>query len=146
MSSCFSTSKDITKEVSDWVMYLIANLNGDTSFLLAPPLTSSSKSGSPMCLSSSSNTGAPSSSQALSQSQTAGLPPAGPPPLAPHNEGNFIVDVYDGAVEDLPDSLPLQVVVIGEEGAHVSVEQAGQEHHDEQRMVIDIKYNACYIL
>ena len=105
-------------------MYLIANLNGDTSFLLAPP----------------------SSSPALSQSQTAGLPPAGPPPLAPHNEGNFIVDVYDGAVEDLPDSLPLQVVVIGEEGAHVSVEQAGQEHHDEQRMVIDIKYNACYIL
>ena len=124
MSSCFSTSKDISKEVSDWVMYLIANLNGDTSFLLAPP----------------------SSSPALSQSQTAGLPPAGPPPLAPHSEGNFIVDVYDGAVEDLPDSLPLQVVVIGEEGAHVSVEQAGQEHHDEQRMVIDIKYNACYIL
>ena len=124
MSSCFSTSKDISKEVSDWVMYLIANLNGDTSFLLAPP----------------------SSSPALSQSQTAGLPPAGPPPLAPFSEGNFIVDVYDGAVEDLPDSLPLQVVVIGEEGAHVSVEQAGQEHHDEQRMVIDIKYNACYIL
>ena len=124
MSSCFSTSKDISKEVSDWVMYLIANLNGDTSFLLAPP----------------------SSSPALSQSQTAGLPPAGPPPLAPLSEGNFIVDVYDGAVEDLPDSLPLQVVVIGEEGAHVSVEQAGQEHHDEQRMVIDIKYNACYIL
>ena len=124
MSSCFSTSKDISKEVSDWVMYLIANLNGDTSFLLAPP----------------------SSSPALSQSQTAGLPPAGPPPLAPFSEGNFIVDVYDGAVEDLPDSLPLQVVVIGEEGAHVSVEQAGQEHHDEQRMVIDIKYNGCYTL
>ena len=126
MSSCFSTSKDISKEVSDWVMYLIANLNGDTSFLLAPP----------------------SSSPALSQSQTAGLPPAGPPPLAPFSEGNFIVDVYDGAVEDLPDSLALQVVVIGEDGvgAHVSVEQAGQEHHDEQCMVMDIKYNGCYTL
>ena len=121
MSSCFSTSKDISKEVSDWVMYLIANLNGDTSFLLAPPSSSPA---------------------ALLQSQTAGLPPAGPPPLAPISEGTFSVDVYDGAVEDLTDSLALQVVVIGEEGVgtHVSVEQAGQEHHDEQRMVLDIKY------
>ena len=39
-SKYFSTSSDISKEVSDWVVYLVANLNGDASFL-APLSTSS---------------------------------------------------------------------------------------------------------
>ena len=96
-------------------MYLVANLNGDTSFLLAPPLTSSEN---------------------LHSSQ-------------PISESDFSVDVFEGSVKDLPESLALQVVVLGEEGvagAQVSVEQAGQEHHDEQRMVIDIRSNGCYTL
>ena len=152
--------------------YLVANLNGDTSFLLAPPLTSSenlhssqppskelersyrqsprsmvrlsssSKSGDPLCLSSSSNSGAPKSSPALSQ--TAGLPPARPPPSAPLSEATFTVELLDGTLQDFPDS-EVQVVVLGEEevGEQGKVEQAGQERHEEQRMVIDIRYDGC---
>ena len=92
ITSCFSTSKDISKEASDWVRYLVANLNGDVSFL-SPSIASSedlhsSQPASSMELEmsyrhsprsivrlSSANSGSPKSSQALASAVPQPSPP-----------------------------------------------------------------------
>ena len=139
--------------------YLVANLNGDVSFL-SPSIASSeelhsSQPASSMELEmsyrhsprsivrlSSANSGSPKSSQALASAVPQPSPPLSsaahscPQPPVALSEGIFNVEVFSGTLKDLPEGM--QVVVLGEgevEGAQLAVQQDGGEHPHEQHMV-----------
>ena len=120
-SKYFSTSNDISKEVSDWVVYLVANLNGDASFL-APLSTSSEDNKSSQPFSQELETSYRHSPRSLvnissflhsgspkSVTQAANLPPTTSPPSAPVTSAESSDAIAGPSVANSCPQPPIQV-------------------------------------
>ena len=107
----FRTSFNITKDTMEWVLYLVSNLNGDTSFLSIP---------------------APSNNPLPLIEDPPGVNAGAPDQHGQHHTAQVNEEViFDGSLDDLH-----QVVVVEQEDDTEVNKQALEEHDEVQNMVI----------